>query len=606
MRAYGGATEGSFAASAVAPQGPLSFADSFGKAGQATAQGGGQAADAQLDSAWVSQAGNFADNTSSKVAVSPSGTSPAVAVVDGATAADVSVSSAVTVASGQMAGLVARYQGTGDQNLYFGGLYNQGGTYTAKLYKNVGGSWRQLDSEAVSTSSAAAQPWALTFQVVGPSLKLLLDTGSGSGPQVVASAVDGSLTQAGQVGMRAYGGATEGTFAAAAIAPPSPLPFADSFGTAGQATAQGGGQVADGQLDSAWVSQAGSFTTGTNLAVSGSASTPSLVVVNSLTAADVSVSSAVTVASGQMAGLVARYQGTGDQNLYFGGLYNQGGTYTAKLYKNVGGSWSQLDSEAVNTSSSAAQPWALTFQVVGPSLKLLLDTGSGSGPQLVASAVDGSLTQAGQVGMRAYGGATEGSFAASAVAPQGPLSFADNFGTAGQAAAQGGGQAADAQLDSAWVSQAGNFTTGTNQAVASSAAENLATVNGISAADVDLTAVVAVTGNGQSAGLVARYSGFASNAYYYGAIEDVGGNLYARIYVNSGGTTTKLAEALISNGSGALHVRVKGNLLELFMNYGSGDQLLTAVNDSTLTGPGGVGLVGTAGMTFGSFKASAA
>jgi hypothetical protein len=103
--------------------------------------------------------------------------------------------------------------------------------------------------------------------------------------------------------------------------------FADNFSAAG----------ANQQLLSPWVNQVGSFlvntTTGTANAVSGL----NLATVSSVSAADEMVSAVVTLAVGQVAGLVARHTGPGDLNMYHGVLSAGAGNYTAMILRNLNG-----------------------------------------------------------------------------------------------------------------------------------------------------------------------------------------------------------------------------------------------------------------------------
>ena len=69
--------------------------------------------------------------------------------------------------SGTIAGLVSRYAGPGQENMYFGGVvYGQ-----LTLYKNIGGTWTQL----ASTSPGGATSGNLQFSIVGNLLSLSLN-----------------------------------------------------------------------------------------------------------------------------------------------------------------------------------------------------------------------------------------------------------------------------------------------------------------------------------------------------------------------------------------------------------------------------------------------
>src|SRR5208283_191149 len=113
---------------------------------------------------------------------------------DAAVAADVSVQADVNLAAlgVSKAGLVARYTGSGDNDMYLGELVGTNGTYAAVIYRNVGGTWTQLASSAVATGAGT-----LGFQVFGNSLKLFLNG------VLVTSALDSAIQGPGLVGIRA-------------------------------------------------------------------------------------------------------------------------------------------------------------------------------------------------------------------------------------------------------------------------------------------------------------------------------------------------------------------------------------------------------------------
>ena len=113
-----------------------------------------------------------------------------MATVDGLNVANVTVQANVNVTAGGYAGLVARYSGTGDSNMYWGALLNTGSGFLAVIYRNVNGVWAQLVAETVGTGVGALQ-----FQVNGSSLELSLNG------VLELAVIDTSLTS-GTVGMR--------------------------------------------------------------------------------------------------------------------------------------------------------------------------------------------------------------------------------------------------------------------------------------------------------------------------------------------------------------------------------------------------------------------
>src|SRR5262249_20215778 len=128
---------------------------------------------------------------------------------------------------GETAGLVARYAGTGDQNMYYANLNATSGKFTANIYRNLNGTWTRLFSK---TYNGAVTDGNLEFDVVGSSLRLYLNGG------IVAYANDTNLTSPGSVGMRVNAGAVIESFSAVPLSlqnSPSSTTFSDSFTSAG-------------------------------------------------------------------------------------------------------------------------------------------------------------------------------------------------------------------------------------------------------------------------------------------------------------------------------------------------------------------------------------
>jgi hypothetical protein len=314
------------------------------------------------------------------------GTGLDLATVNGISNANEAVSAQVTVAAGQYAGLTARYTGPGDQNMYYGFVGAGNGVYTAYIYRNVNGTWTLLFAQSYSGSVTNA---TLEFDVVGASLTMFLN---GS---IIADATDTTLTT-GSVGMRdSNGAAVMSNFSANPVVlqnSSSSTTFSDNFSTAGS----------NSQLSNFWSTQSGSYqvdtTSGTATAVGTGVD---LATVNGIDNANESVSAQVTVAAGQYAGLVARYSGPGDQNMYYGFVAGGNGNYAAYIYRNVNGTWTEL---AAQTYSGSVTNATLQFDAVGSSLTLSLN---GS---IIASATDTTLTT-GSVGMRdSNGGAIMSNF----------------------------------------------------------------------------------------------------------------------------------------------------------------------------------------------------
>jgi len=159
------------------------FSDSFDRRNAAT-----------LGPAWIIRAGSVAVSSRAAVTGDPLSiaTVKAVPADNAALQADIEV----PLASGQSAGIVARYQGLGDNNMYLGSIACPADGPTAFIHKNIGGTWTLLASGEVPSGTGT-----LRFEVVGNSLKVFFNN------RLAASVVDEDLPSGGAVGIRGSGGA---------------------------------------------------------------------------------------------------------------------------------------------------------------------------------------------------------------------------------------------------------------------------------------------------------------------------------------------------------------------------------------------------------------
>ncbi len=296
-----------------------------------------------------------------------------------------SVRATVALAVGQHAGLVARYAGAGDRNMYWGRLTAvANGKVQAAIYRNVGGAWARLALKTLDGPGAGL----LRFDVVGASLKLFLD---GS---LVAFAFDTKIAAPGSVGLRVGGGAAAGDFFAAAVAGPAsqPLPFDDAFDAAG----------AGNQLSGDWRDRVGNFGVQSGRAV-GQAAGTNVATVNGLALADGAVQAAVALGPvGQAVGLVARYGGPDDRNMYVGSVTAlAGGNVQFAIRRNLGGTWKTLATTTLPGGVSL-----LRFALAGPALTLSADGAA------VLTATDAAIAGPGAVGIRVSRGAGADNFRA--------------------------------------------------------------------------------------------------------------------------------------------------------------------------------------------------
>jgi uncharacterized repeat protein (TIGR01451 family) len=478
-----------------------------------------------------------------------------LATLNGVSQADAAVTAGVSLSAGETAGLVSRYRGPGYSNFYLGQLRSIGnGQFQAAIFDNIGGTFNTLTVGSTVNSGTGA----LEFELVGSSLKLLWNN------QLVAYAQDTSITAPGSVGMRLSQGVNVSSFSANKITSPpvQAVPFTDTF--------RG---ISDGsQLTTNWSDQLGNVTVVNSTATGEGAF--NLSTVNSLSIGNAKVTANINVNPGGNAGLTARYGGPGYSNFYLGQLRDLGnGRFQAAIFKNIGGVFTTI---TVGSTTASSGTGTLEFEVVGSSLKLIFNN------KLLASGFDTSLTVAagGSAGMRLGQGATASSFSADqiVVPTSQPLPFADSFSNSGDGY----------QLSTNWSDQNGNIAVAAGAAVGAWDF-NLSTVNGISAADVTVAGDVNLTpGAGQSAGLVARYTGPLYSNFYLAQFRDIGNGRYqAAIFKNIGGTFSLVTlGSTTTKNAGRLQFKLKGSALEVDLD----NTVLASVVDTSITGPGSVGM----------------
>ncbi len=524
---------------------------------------------------WRQNLGNFVLDTVNQTLTSSTGLD--VATLNGLSAADVVVSDSVKVSAGQYAGLVARYSGPGDANMYWAGIGNSGRAYTAYLYRNVGGVWTQLASKSLSNSAynITGSTQALRFEVVGSFLSLFVNG-------TLAVTGNDSTLKTGSVGVRSTQGAVwtgSPAFSAGAMTAPVSLAgsgFSDAFSNTTDFSAT-------------WRQNAGTFVL--NAGVLTSTTGLDLSTIYGVSEADVVVTHTVTtLAAGQYAGLVARYSGPGDTNMYWAGLTrNADGTGSAMLYRNVGGVWTLLNIRNIGQISGSQ---ILRFEVINDSLKFFING-------VWAVSANDSALKTGSVGLRSTQGVVWSGTSAFNARVHDPLTtptvssttpFTDTFST---------GATNGNQLSLNWRENVGNFTLDTTagtQTLTTNTALAMATLNGVSQADVVVTGSAKTLPLGQWAGLVARYSGLGdTNMYWAGLTRNIDGTGTAVIYRSLGGTWTLLSSRNIGALTGMQNLRfevVNDSLKFLVNGVWAGSAF-----DSALTA-GSVGVRSTQGTVW--------
>src|SRR5262249_35926238 len=102
------------------------------------------------------------------------GSSSGIATLRGVAAPDISVQALVTLAenSGGQVALLARYTGTGDSNYYMADIVNSGTSFSAQIWRNVGGGYTLLSIQTISAldfpiTSGTTHGGLLRFDVIG-------------------------------------------------------------------------------------------------------------------------------------------------------------------------------------------------------------------------------------------------------------------------------------------------------------------------------------------------------------------------------------------------------------------------------------------------------
>src|SRR5262249_12772125 len=144
------------------------------------------------------------------------------AVNIGLPASDVSVQASINVPAvgGAHEGVIARYSGPGDSNLYLGMITFNGqtGAWNASIQRNLNGVYTALAIDSVATGTAV-----LKLEVVGRLLRLSLNG------VVVVSALDSATLPAGTVGFRTSAGLSVDNFSADLLVQPANTPIQAPF-----------------------------------------------------------------------------------------------------------------------------------------------------------------------------------------------------------------------------------------------------------------------------------------------------------------------------------------------------------------------------------------
>ena len=456
----------------------------------------------------------------------------------------------VNLRAGTSAGLVARYTGGGDTRMYLANIARSGTGFIGRIYRNTGAAWTVLTSGIITAASGVLQ-----FDVAGSSLTLFFN-----GIRV-AGAYDTAIPGAGGVGIRLTGaGATLGNYSQSTLTAPIPvnatLPFTDTFTGADSFF-----------VPAAWNKRIGNLAVASNVVVSRFDGV-SIMALNGVSTRDSSAEAFVNIINGTAVNLVARYTGAGDARMYCAGLVRSGFNYFGKIWMNTGAGWVVLAS-----GLSPGGSGIMRFEVVGTALTLFLN-----GRQ-IAAASNKAITGPGTLGIRFVGpGAVADNYQAFALTPPTPTTptspFADAFI-----------RPDSPFLSSNWNQVFGNTVISDNSVSSRINTASVATLYGVSVRNSSTQAVVNI-GSGTMAGLVARYNGTVDHCMYLAGLVREGDAYFGRIWLNNGVRWTVLASVSVAGGSGRIRFDCIGSSLSLFLN----GVKIASVRDTTLAGPGSVGL----------------
>jgi subtilisin family serine protease len=477
----------------------------------------------------------------------------------------------VNLRAGSSAGLVARYTGGGDTRMYLANIARSGSGFIGRIWRNTGAAWTTLASGIITAASGV-----LRFEVAGSSLTLLFN-----GIRV-AGAFDTAITGAGGVGIRFTGvGGSLDNYSQSTLTPPLPLtaalPFTDSFNTADSP-----------YLPGSWTKRIGNLAVASNVVVSRF-NNVSIMALNGVSTRDSSGQAFVNIVNGTSVALVARYTGAGDARMYAAGLVRSGFNFFGRIWVNNGTGWRILAS-----GLSPGGSGILRFDVTGSALTLFLN-----GRQIAAASNKG-ITGPGTMGIRFVGpGAVADNYQAIALTPPTPTVITSPFSDAFI-------QPDSPYLGSNWVQVYGNTSISDTTVLSRIDAPSLATLYGVNVKDSSsqvtvrdsITQAVVNIGSGISAGLAARFRGTVDHCMYWAGLEKVGDAYFGQIWVNNGIRWKLLASTPVAGGSGRIRFDCIGSSLTLYLN----GVKLASVRDTTLPGPGAVGLrLAGAGTTVDSY-----
>ena len=503
---------------------------------------------------WTARVGSYDIQGNVAAVQTPLG----VATLDGTNLTDVAVEALIVLGGPAYSygGVIARYAGPGDANMYWGGIKRLDGEFSAEIWKQVGGKWSLVGTRPVSAGTGVVR-----LEVIGDALRLFF------ADELVVFANDRSIMGAGGVGIRGSAETTADDFRFVALQNVAgTYTFRDFFNLS-----------AGSQPSRFWVDRAGDFTIGGNAAVGRGA--VNNFTLNAPAGSDGTVlATVVTDVAGSYAGASGRYTGFGDRDLYWAGLANRSNALFAEIWRIQNGGYFRLAS----TPLPAADPTVahdVRFDLVGDALRLTVDGA------LVATAADAVLAGPGAFGIRTGAGGVVRD-----VMIEDPTAVTLPYSTSFAAEADG-------SLGPDWSIRIGDFSTAGSTAAAQ-APLNLATLNMVPVADLSATATLLVDGDAEYAGFAMRYAGPGDTRMVWGGLANRGGTLFAELWRNLGaGWSLVASTTLVGVPAGVAHtVRMdaEGTSLRLFVD----GVVRTFANDGGVVAAGLFALRSSGGVTF--------
>jgi hypothetical protein len=145
-------------------------------------------------------------------------------------------------------------------------------------------------------------------------------------------------------------------------------------------------------------------------------------------------------------------------------------------------------------------------------------------------------------------------------------------------------------LSRVWTVQTGSFAVTNGQALATGL--SLATVAGLSEADVAIQASVTMTAPKRAGMLVARYQGSGDKRRYAAGLKQLGTQIFAQIFFHDGVKWITLATTLVRTNRGVVRFEALGPSLKLYLN---GVLVANAIDNRLKVGGAGLCKAGVGG-----------